>query len=163
MQKVDFLTPIGRLVITGDKQAIHSVQFEDGDTLLDPYHEDLASEVAKAYQELTAYFEGTGKEFTFQLEPQTGTPFQREVWESLKTIPYGETGSYLQIASTINRPKAVRAVGGANGKNPFTVVLPCHRIIGASGKMVGYTGGLWRKEWLLAHEQKFKEASIKTY
>ncbi|XKH49705.1 methylated-DNA--[protein]-cysteine S-methyltransferase [Chryseomicrobium palamuruense] len=156
MQQVDYLTPIGRLVITGDEEAVYSVLFEEGETLEYPVTDGLSTPLKTAYEEIDAYFQGTGKEFTFKMAPQTGTPFQREVWESLKTIPYGETGSYLQIATTINRPKAVRAVGGANGRNPFTVVLPCHRIIGASGKMVGYTGGLWRKEWLLAHEQKHK-------
>lgn len=156
MYQVDYATPIGRLVLTGDENAVHSVLFEEGDELQFPFTEDLPEELQKAYREIDAYFQGTGREFTFRMEPQVGTPFQREVWESLRTIPYGETGSYLQIATTVNRPKAVRAVGGANGKNPFTVVLPCHRIIGASGKMVGYTGGLWRKEWLLAHEQKHK-------
>lgn len=156
MAQVDYATPIGRLVITGDENAVHSVLFQDGDELQHPYSETLPKELKLAYQEIQAYFEGKGKDFTFHMEPQTGTPFQREVWQSLRTIPYGETGSYLQIATSINRPKAVRAVGGANGRNPFTVVLPCHRIIGSSGKMVGYTGGLWRKEWLLAHEQKFK-------
>lgn len=156
MHQVDYATPIGRLVITGDEKAVHSVQFEEGDELLHPFTEELPEELKKAYREVVAYFQGTGKDFTFHMEPQVGTPFQREVWESLSSIPYGETGSYLQIATAVNRPKAVRAVGGANGKNPFTVVLPCHRIIGASGKMVGYTGGLWRKEWLLAHEQKYK-------
>ncbi|OZS78603.1 cysteine methyltransferase [Tetzosporium hominis] len=156
MAQVDYATPIGRLVITGDEKAVHSVLFEDGDELQHPYSETLPQELKLAFQEIKDYFEGKGKDFTFQMEPQTGTPFQREVWQSLSAIPYGETGSYLQIATSINRPKAVRAVGGANGRNPFTVVLPCHRIIGSSGKMVGYTGGLWRKEWLLAHEQKFK-------
>ncbi|PJK16326.1 cysteine methyltransferase [Chryseomicrobium excrementi] len=156
MAQVDYATPIGRLVITGQEDAVHSVMFEDGDELQHTYSESLPKEVKLAYKEIKAYFEGKGKDFTFAMEPQTGTPFQREVWQSLRTIPYGETGSYLQIATSINRPKAVRAVGGANGRNPFTVVLPCHRIIGANGKMVGYTGGLWRKEWLLAHEQKFK-------
>ncbi|WP_392455437.1 methylated-DNA--[protein]-cysteine S-methyltransferase [Chryseomicrobium aureum] len=156
MQQVDYLTPIGRLVITGDEEAVYSVLFEEGETLDYPVTDGLSTPLKTAYEEIDAYFQGTGKAFTFKMAPQTGTPFQREVWESLKTIPYGETGSYLQIATTINRPKAVRAVGGANGRNPFTVVLPCHRIIGASGKMVGYTGGLWRKEWLLEHEQKHK-------
>ncbi|MFC4355429.1 methylated-DNA--[protein]-cysteine S-methyltransferase [Chryseomicrobium palamuruense] len=156
MRQVDYLTPIGRLVITGDGDAVHSVLFEEGDALEFPMTDELPEELKKAYEEIDAYFKGTGKDFTFCIAPQVGTPFQREVWESLRTIPYGETGSYLQIATTVNRPKAVRAVGGANGKNPFTVVLPCHRIIGASGKMVGYAGGLWRKEWLLAHEQKHK-------
>lgn len=156
MHQVDYTTDIGRLVITGDDEAIHSVMFEDGDEIQHPYTDALPQVMKTAYQEIQAYFEGTGKDFTFPLAPQSGTPFQRQVWESLRMIPYGETGSYLQIAAAVDRPKAVRAVGGANGKNPFTVVLPCHRIIGSSGKMVGYTGGLWRKEWLLAHEQKFK-------
>lgn len=156
MAQVDYLTPIGRLVLTGDHQAVHSIMFEEGEVVQNHYSDELPPVLQTAYHEIQAYFEGKGREFTFPMEAQMGTPFQRKVWQGLMAIPYGETGSYLQIATAIENPKAVRAVGGANGRNPFTVVVPCHRIIGASGKMVGYTGGLWRKEWLLAHEQKFK-------
>jgi len=84
----------------------------------------------------------------------TGTPFQREVWAALATIPYGETWSYAKLAAAIGRPRAVRAVGLANGRNPLAVVVPCHRVIGAGGSLTGYGGGLAAKEWLLSHERR---------
>ncbi len=81
-----------------------------------------------------------------------GTDFQKQVWTQLLTVPYGRTVSYQLIADAIGNPKAVRAVGAANGQNPISVIVPCHRIIGSDGQLVGYGGGLWRKEWLLKHE-----------
>lgn len=83
----------------------------------------------------------------------TGTPFQEAVWQSLSTIPYGETVSYKNIAERLHLPKAARAVGMANGQNPISIIIPCHRVIGANGKLTGY-GGIHRKQWLLAHEDK---------
>jgi methylated-DNA-[protein]-cysteine S-methyltransferase len=83
---------------------------------------------------------------------RTGTPFQQQVWAALRTIPYGETWSYKDLAEAIGRPTAVRAVGLANGRNPVSIVVPCHRVIGANGSLTGYGGGLAAKEWLLAHE-----------
>lgn len=105
-------------------------------------------------EELQAYFLGEKKEFTFDFK-LIGTSFQKQVWQALTdTIPFGETKSYKDIAVSIGNPKAVRAVGGAVNKNPFSIVVPCHRVIGTNGKMVGYGGGLDRKEYLLAFEKK---------
>ena len=84
-----------------------------------------------------------------------GTPFQRQVWGQLIGIPYGETKTYQEIAHAIGRPFAVRAVGAANAKNPISIIVPCHRVIGSDGSLTGYGGGIWRKEWLLKHEGSF--------
>jgi methylated-DNA-[protein]-cysteine S-methyltransferase len=103
-------------------------------------------------QQLTAYFAGTLTEFDLPLQMR-GTTFQQQVWDMLKTIPYGTTISYWELAQQIGHPKASRAVGLANGHNPVSIVVPCHRVIGANGKLTGYGGGLDRKQWLLNHER----------
>jgi len=112
------------------------------------YSEDLFIEASR---QLDAYFEGRLTSFDLSLSPQ-GTPFQQSVWSELRAVPYGETVSYGEIARRIGAPKAVRAVGTANGKNPLPIVIPCHRVIGSDGKLTGYGGGLPMKEFLLALE-----------
>ena len=107
----------------------------------------------KAAQELSEYFAGNRKEFDIPLNPK-GTDFQKSVWNALCTIPYGKTMSYGQVAAQIGNPKASRAVGMANNKNPIPILIPCHRVIGANGKLVGYGGGIWMKQKLLELEQK---------
>ncbi len=107
----------------------------------------------EAASQLRSYFAGELQEFDLPLAPE-GTPFQREVWEQLCRIPYGETISYGELARRIGNPKACRAVGLANGSNPISIVIPCHRVIGSNGKLTGYGGGLATKEKLLALEQK---------
>jgi methylated-DNA-[protein]-cysteine S-methyltransferase len=102
-------------------------------------------------EQLEAYFAGDREDFDLALAPH-GTPFQQRVWEELTRIPYGETISYSELAWRLGQPKAVRAVGLANGRNPISIVIPCHRVIGADGSLVGYGGGLERKKWLLEHE-----------
>lgn len=106
-----------------------------------------------AARELGEYFAGTRQQFDIPLHP-SGTPFQLEVWGALLTIPYGETVSYGEIARRIRRPRAMRAVGAANGANPLSIIVPCHRVIGSNGDLVGYGGGLPIKRWLLAHERR---------
>jgi methylated-DNA-[protein]-cysteine S-methyltransferase len=106
-------------------------------------------EAARA--QLDAYFAGTRTTFDLPLAPR-GTPFQHRVWRALRDIPYGETVSYAEVARRIGAPDAVRAVGAANGRNPVSIVVPCHRVIGADGALTGYGGGIERKRWLLAHE-----------
>jgi methylated-DNA-[protein]-cysteine S-methyltransferase len=103
-------------------------------------------------QQLTAYFAGTLTEFDLPLQLQ-GTRFQQQVWDALKTIPYGTTVSYRELAQQVRQPTAARAVGLANGRNPVSIVVPCHRTIGANGKLTGYGGGIERKQWLLNHER----------
>lgn len=105
----------------------------------------------KAMEQVKAYFEGRLKVFDLPLD-MAGTPFQQSVWQALLDIPFGRTASYQQIADAVGNPKAVRAVGAANGQNPVSIIVPCHRIIGKNGSLTGYGGGIWRKEWLLRHE-----------
>lgn len=102
-------------------------------------------------EQISAYFAGELRRFDLPLDLH-GTEFQRRVWAQLLTVPYGETASYLDVALALGDPKSIRAVGAANGRNPVSIVVPCHRIIGSDGKLIGYGGGLWRKEWLLRHE-----------
>ena len=116
----------------------------------------LSNEVEKnlgiAATQLEEYLKGKRKKFELKLDVE-GTPFQRLVWKELAKIPFGKTLSYKDIAKRIDNPKAVRAVGTANGRNPICIIVPCHRVIGTNGKMTGYSGGIWRKKWLLAHER----------
>ncbi|HSX26331.1 MAG TPA: methylated-DNA--[protein]-cysteine S-methyltransferase [Chlamydiales bacterium] len=106
-------------------------------------------------RELKEYFEGKLREFKTPIAWE-GTPFQRSVWEALRKIPFGQTISYAQLAATIGKPTAFRAAAQANGANPLTILVPCHRVINANGELGGYSAGLKRKEWLLRHEKKFK-------
>ena len=105
----------------------------------------------EAEEQLNEYFAGARREFDLPLAPK-GTPFQKAVWAEMNKIPYGETRTYGQLAQAIGSPKAVRAVGLANGANKIAVIVPCHRVVGANGTLTGYAGGLERKRWLLAHE-----------
>lgn len=141
-------TPVGQLKIVSDGAGITAVRFTDAP--LTGEKPDAISRLAK--QQLQEYFQGQRRVFDIPLAPQ-GTPFQRQVWRSLCDIPYGETTCYQHIATAISNPRAVRAVGAANGKNPVAVIIPCHRVIGKDGSLTGYAGGLERKSWLLALEQ----------
>jgi methylated-DNA-[protein]-cysteine S-methyltransferase len=105
----------------------------------------------EARKQLDEYFQGKRKEFNIPLD-MNGTEFQMKVWNAVAKIEYGTTATYQDIANSIKNAKSVRAVGLANGKNPIPIIIPCHRIIGSNGKLTGYSGGLWRKEWLLRHE-----------
>jgi len=109
--------------------------------------------------QLDEYFEGKRKKFDLDLD-MNGTEFQMKVWEYLKTIPFGKTISYLTMAKHLGNPKSIRAVGRANAKNPVSIIVPCHRIIGSDGSLTGYAGGLWRKKWLLEHELKYHQLSL---
>ncbi|NLE52446.1 MAG: methylated-DNA--[protein]-cysteine S-methyltransferase [Chloroflexi bacterium] len=141
-------TPIGALQIAGTEAGISAITFLDNPA---PASESIPPDLAECARQLEEYFAGTRKEFTFELLPQ-GTPFERRVWAHLLDIPFGETRTYMQIAEALGDPKSIRAVGRANGRNPIAIVVPCHRVIGSNGDLVGYGGGLWRKEWLLSHE-----------
>ena len=142
-------SPIGLLEIGGNEQYIKSVFFSDSDIRQIDHPPEL---LANCVQQLKEYFKKQRKEFDLPLKP-VGTDFQKAVWDALLDIPYGETESYFEIAKKLGNPNAVRAVGGANGRNPISIIVPCHRVIGSSGNLVGYGGGLWRKKWLLQHEQ----------
>ena len=144
-------TPIGLLKIAEDGGAITEIRLAE-DRLPPDVELRETPLLIEAKRQLTEYFGGRRKLFDLPLAPK-GTPFQQKVWAALQTIPYGETRSYKQIAEQIENPKACRAVGLANNKNPIILVIPCHRVIGADGRLVGYAGGVWIKEKLLELEQ----------
>jgi methylated-DNA-[protein]-cysteine S-methyltransferase len=142
-------SPIGPLQLLGDEHALQGLYMHPYDP---PDHWREASEpFADAIEQLEQYFAGERVEFDLPLDMR-GTDFQRNVWEALLTIPYGETRSYGEIAKQIGRPDRARAVGAANGSNPVSIIVPCHRVIGSDGSLTGYGGGLPRKRWLLDHE-----------
>ncbi len=146
-------TPIGDLLLAGDDEALSLIGFPEGKMRRDPDPDWIFNEkpFAAARQQLHEYFAGKRKSFDLPLQ-LTGTDFQVQVLEELQRIPYGETTSYGTIAKRIGRPKAVRAVGAANGRNPLPIVIPCHRVIGSSGDLTGFGGGLETKEALLRLE-----------
>ena len=146
-------TLIGDLLLAGDEQALSLVGFPEGSMRREPEPDWIYSEkpFTDARQQLSAYFAGDRKTFDLKLNPG-GTEFQLQVLEELQNIPYGTTTSYGDIAKRIGRPKAVRAVGAANGRNPIPIIIPCHRVIGSSGDMTGFGGGIPTKEALIRLE-----------
>ena len=148
-------SPIGRLLLAGDADGLKLIRFPEESRLRGPAPDWRADKgpFDAALDQLGAYFSGARTEFELTLAPQ-GTPFQRAVWDALCAIPYGETRSYGEIAGAIGRPTASRAVGAANGSNPLPIVVPCHRVIGATGKLTGFGGGLETKAALLALERR---------
>ncbi len=146
-------TPIGDLLLAGDEEALTLVGFPQGSMRRDPEPDWIYNEkpFAEARRQLNEYFAGERKTFELPLK-LTGTEFQVQVLEELQRIPYGETKSYRDIAESIGRPKAVRAVGAANGRNPIPIIVPCHRVIGSHGELTGFGGGLDTKEALLRLE-----------
>lgn len=142
-------TPIGTVRILANDEAITRIDFvEEPDAAA--HAENDVTRLAR--QQLIEYFEGQRQAFDLPLAP-AGTEFQQACWQALVQIPYGETRYYAEQARVIQRPSAVRAVGAANGANPISIVVPCHRVIGKSGQLTGYAGGLDRKAWLLALER----------
>jgi methylated-DNA-[protein]-cysteine S-methyltransferase len=149
-------SPIGWLRLTSNGMALTHVSIADGDEANDGEVPADADFVLSATREqLDAYFDMRLTRFDLPLEPR-GTNFQLRVWESLRTIPFGETISYAELARRIDNPKAVRAVGAANGRNPLMIIVPCHRVIGADGSLTGFGGGIERKQWLLEHETRVR-------
>ncbi|QIF00988.1 methylated-DNA--[protein]-cysteine S-methyltransferase [Roseimicrobium sp. ORNL1] len=148
-------TPVGELKLVASDRGLAAVLWEDDDpkrVRLAPLVEDKNHPVLlDAERQLTDYFAGKLQKFALKFDP-VGTDFQKEVWSALSTIPFGQTRSYAQIATQVGRPKAVRAVGAANGKNPISIIVPCHRVIGSNGKLTGFAGGLEVKEQLLKLE-----------
>lgn len=148
-------SPLGSLLLVGTGGALTAVGLPSGRDGLepDPAWIEAAAPFAEAVRQLDAYFAGTLRRFALPLAPE-GTPFQQRVWRALVEIPYGETVSYAELARRIGRPAAVRAVGAANGQNPLAIVIPCHRVIGSDGRLVGYGGGLAMKAALLDLERR---------
>ena len=143
-------TPLGLIHLREDQHGITLVQFADAMPAPAVFGQK-GLYLADARAQLLEYFAGKRKEFDVPLSP-SGTPFQKKVWAALQSIPYGETRSYQQIAQMIGNLKATRAVGMANNRNPIAILIPCHRVIGKNGKLVGYAGGMERKQYLLALE-----------
>lgn len=141
-----FKTPLGILEVIASEHAIHSILFVES---MKQAQSNALTQLAQ--KQLEEYFQGQRQKFDLPLDPG-GTQFQQSVWKQLMEIDYGATSTYQAIANAIANPKAVRAVGSANGKNPMTIVVPCHRVIGSDGSMTGYAFGVDKKAWLLKHE-----------
>lgn len=146
-----FESPVGPLFLEATEAGVTRVEFCDGDLPKVSAGRNRHLDQLKA--ELTEYFAGERTTFGVAFD-YSGTEFQREVWGELCRIPFGDTWSYADLAKAVGRPLGSRAVGQANGRNHVAIVIPCHRIINAGGKLGGYGGGLWRKEWLLEHERR---------
>jgi methylated-DNA-[protein]-cysteine S-methyltransferase len=153
-----FDSPVGELLLAGDDDALSLVSFPEGSMRRDPEPDWIYNEkpFTAARQQLTEYFAGARREFDLPLK-LSGTEFQLSVLHALQQIPYGETTSYSDIAERIGRPKAVRAVGAANGRNPIPIIVPCHRVIGSHGDLTGFGGGLDTKEALLRLEAEHSQ------
>lgn len=149
MAKCVFETPLGKIIAVADEEGLCSLDFDENASASDEENVHLT----QLQRELTEYFEGKRKTFDVRLNPK-GTPFQRAVWRTLCDIPYGSVISYSQEAQMLSNAKAVRAVANANGKNPIPIIIPCHRVIAKGGGIGGYSGGIWRKEFMLELERK---------
>ena len=149
-------TPIGFAAITGDEHGISAITLVDAEQPCDSGAHPI---IAEAVDQLQEYFENRRSDFTFAINP-AGTPFQKKVWHELRNIPLGSTLSYLDLSRKLGDVKAIRAVASANGKNPLWIVIPCHRVIGSDGSLTGYAGELWRKKWLLEHENPARQQSL---
>ena len=156
-----FPSPVGELILTASDTALKGVFFplprnrvtpeERPDWVRDDGRGPAGALLARVRWQLTEYFDGTRESFDLPLDAG-GSPFERRVWDLLRTIPYGTTTSYGALARRLGDPRATRAVGAANGKNPIPIIVPCHRVVGARGDLTGFGGGLDRKRWLLEHE-----------
>ncbi|WP_298155520.1 methylated-DNA--[protein]-cysteine S-methyltransferase [Flavobacterium sp.] len=149
-------TPIGTAAVSGDDNGIAVISIRNSETEIS---ENIPETLREAVDQLRDYFAGKRTDFTFKLNP-SGTEFQQKVWQELLKIPYGKTVSYMDITKKLGDVKAIRAVASANGKNPLWIVVPCHRVIGTDGSLIGYAGGLWRKKWLLEHESPAAQQSL---
>jgi len=155
METCQIKTPLGITKIVGDENGISVISIADeGDV-----SKTIPVILQEAVLQLNDYFEGKRIDFTFKLNP-SGTEFQQKVWKGLLEIPFGKTSSYMDLSKKLGDVKAIRAVASANGKNPLWIVVPCHRVIGTDGSLTGYAGGLWRKKWLLEHENPTNQQSL---
>jgi methylated-DNA-[protein]-cysteine S-methyltransferase len=147
-------SPVGELMLVGDGERLRGLYMEEHrrGPLVDPAWRRDDGAFAAARAQLAEYFAGERRAFDLDLDP-VGTEWQLRVWDALRRIPYGETASYGELAASVCTPAAARAVGAANARNPISIVVPCHRVVGASGLLTGYAGGVERKRWLLDHER----------
>ncbi len=149
-------TPLGVTKISGDEKGIASVTILNANETITDIIPEVLQDCACQLQE---YFQGKRKSFSLKLNPK-GSEFQNRVWAELQIIPFGKTVSYLELSKQLGDVKAIRAVANANGKNPLWIIVPCHRVIGSDGSLIGYAGGLHRKQWLLEHESPYKQQSL---
>lgn len=149
-------SPIGTLKLEGDNEGLNAVTFINEDI---PETDVIPEVLADACRQLQEYFDKERTSFSLKLNPQ-GTDFQKKVWQELQTISFGKTSSYLTMAKKLGDPKVIRAAASANGKNPISIIIPCHRVIGSDGSLTGYAGGLPRKKWLLEHESPIVQGSL---
>ena len=147
-----YWSEIGPFEIVGTDEGIVTIRFNTDPLVTD---NNLPASMKECLQQLDEYFKGRRQKFDVPLLLE-GTDFQKTVWRQLQKIPFGQTASYGDVACAIDRPKAYRAVGNANNKNPVPLIIPCHRVIGSDGKLVGFGGGIWRKRWLLDHESSLR-------
>jgi methylated-DNA-[protein]-cysteine S-methyltransferase len=143
---------IGPLEVVGSQKGILTITFGADEFETD---RNLPAPMTECLRQLAEYFKGRRQKFSIPLLLE-GTDFQKAVWRQLQKIPFGQTASYGDVARGVGSPRAFRAVGNANNKNPIPLIIPCHRVIGSDGKLVGFGGGIWRKEWLLDHEKRFR-------
>jgi methylated-DNA-[protein]-cysteine S-methyltransferase len=155
METTFIKTPLGIAKIVGDENGISLISILDEGVV----SSNIPTILQEAVSQFNDYFEGKRNDFTFKLNP-LGTEFQQKVWNGLLEIPFGKTMSYLELSKKLGDVKAIRAVASANGKNPLWIVVPCHRVIGTDGSLTGYAGGLWRKKWLLEHENPTAQGSL---
>ena len=144
-----FWSEIGPFEVVGNDKGILTIKFNKDPLVTD---NDLPACMTECLQQLDEYFKGRRQNFDVAMQLE-GTDFQIAVWRQLQKIPFGETATYGDVARAIDRPKAYRAVGNANNKNPIPLIIPCHRVIASDGKLAGFGGGIWRKRWLLDHEK----------
>jgi methylated-DNA-[protein]-cysteine S-methyltransferase len=155
METAYIKTPLGIATIIGDENGISVISVSDEGEISN----SIPGVLQEAVRQLNDYFEGKRTNFDFTLNPK-GTEFQQKVWNGLLEIPFGKTCSYMDLSKKLGDVKAIRAVASANGKNPLWIVVPCHRVIGTDGSLTGYAGGLWRKKWLLEHENPTTQQSL---
>lgn len=159
-QTTYYKTPIGIAEIIGDEKGIQSVSVLDDDAISDELlNLETPTCLKECVSQLEEYFTEKRIDFNLKLNPK-GTSFQKKVWEELLNIPFNKTRTYLEQSKALGDVKAIRAVASANGKNPIWIIIPCHRVIGSDGSLTGYAGGIWRKKWLLAHENPLKQQSL---
>lgn len=152
-------SPLGELLLTSDGRALTGVFMEKHirGPAIGPGWRESREVFASARTQLDEYFAGERVDFDLELAPH-GTAFQRATWKALRGIPYGTTETYGALATRLGAPKASRSVGAANARNPLSIIVPCHRVVGANGALTGYAGGLDRKRWLLDHETRIRRA-----
>lgn len=146
-----YQSPVGLLKVAGSESFIHTVLFIDDKNAVEP--QVLHPLLHSCIEQLIEYFNGQRRSFDLPVHQQ-GTNFQQRVWNELLHIPFGKTISYLELSKRLGDAKAIRAAAASNGKNNICIIVPCHRVIGSNQSLVGYAGGLWRKKWLLQHENK---------